>query len=218
MAYPTVLIPRPDFRYIDLPAHAAEHHLLRKHQLAAEELFDPITGRVVKEEYIEQFSKNVKDVSTSLLGTFRPEHYDYLLINLSEARRDYLVFDAWPPGETVAEPPVPAEVDVRSPATLYHVPFAKVHDLDFTFDYRGESFDAKLRVLHTPCRSNFWHCSIRVFDDKEEDIASRYPHSTNRKVNKRDKEILKAARQAIQVAARPGVPDFTPLPEAVYLA
>lgn len=217
MHYPEVLIPAPNYKLLRADeAPVAALSLLRWHDLPPEQFFDPVTGLPAQEEYIEKFTKNTKDVSTSLLGNFCPEHYSYRLRIGDENRRNYLVFEGWSPGQKVAEPPTPGEFIHQTPPTLYTLIIQDVNDHRFPFDFQGERFHATLKVRHTPCRSNYWHFSVRVEDDAGADIGNRYPHDSNKKLNKRDKAILKTARQVLQNQVRAEVPVFSELPPAVY--
>ena len=153
MPYPPELIPQPNYRYLSCPEDIAERALLRKHHLPPEQFFDELTDRPAEEEYLEKFSKNIKDLSTSLLGTFQPKHYAFVLDELTPARREYLIFQRWPLGEDVRLPPDDEEWIYRTPATLYHLLVAEVDGLNFDFEYLKEKYPATLKVVHNPLPS-----------------------------------------------------------------
>lgn len=218
MSYPSELIPKPNYRYITDLDLLADRHLLRWHKLKPKLFYDEVTDLPVSVEMIEKFTKNVRDLSTSLLGNFMPEHYTYQLTLPIKTRREYLIFDAWPEGETVVDPPLKGEWMKCSVGTHYHLPIQAIDGKEVRVEFGEEVFLAHLSVRHTPCRSNYWHFSIRVIDDKGIDVASRYANKPKKKLNSRDDHILKAARLIVLNQVRKGVPAFTPIPEVVYVS
>ena len=219
MAYPTELIPRPAYRYIRDVASLYGRSLLRSSAQSPLEFWDPVTGRPSSAEAIENDIKHIKDHSTSLLGTFTPEHLSLRITSPDRARRAYLVLEHWLEGEAVEPPIQDGEWQQVDTGTVYHYDLLLVNCKPFTYSFGDKEFSAELRVLHTPCRSNFWHFSVRVHDETGVDIGLRYEENRNRRVTQRHKVILTFARQKLAQFAEQELPsDYTPIPEALYTA
>ena len=218
MPYPPELIPRPNYRYLSEIDPVRDRHLLRWSVLPPEEFFDEVNGIPVSVKVIEKIRKNAMDLSTSLLGSFTPNHYRFRVLPAEESRRNYLVFDLWPEGEQITDPIRDEEWTTNEVGTYYYLPIAELHEFEFPFRSGTEEFTARLTVKHTPSRTNFWHYSVRVLDNKNVDIASRYADSPRRGPSNRDDKILKAALKGIRQLIKIGVPDFSPVPKALYQA
>ena len=153
------------------------------------------------------------DLSTSLVGVFQVEDARYLV---QGDRKGYFVFESWPLGEEIAQPPKPEEFIIRSNGTFYYLSIDDVQHYEVPFSTADGEFNVTSQIKHTPCRANYWHFSVRVFDENGDDIAVRNAHRN--KPFSRDKAILKAARTAIRGLVIIGSPSAAPLNESVYVA
>lgn len=217
MSYPAELIPQQNYCHLKEIDSIADRHLLRWSPLAREEFYDELTGKPVSDQVVEKIRKNVKDLSTALLGNFQPEHFCYRVCPPDEDRRRYLVFEIWPQGEKISAPVREDEWETVEVGTYYHLPVNSVHNYPIPFRSGSEEFTARLVVKHTPCRTNFWHYSVRVFDDVSIDVATRYANDPRRGPSNRDDKILKAALKAIRQLIENGVPDYEPMPQELYI-
>ena len=101
-------------------------------------------------------------LSTNLIGNFKKEDRYWKIIG---NRKAYYT-ELWHEGESVAPP---AKEDWAYNEQFGAIYFPMDELLNMTVPYtKGNDQEQKTvqcKVLHTPVRSNFWHCSIRWFNE-----------------------------------------------------
>lgn len=159
MDYPDHLIPKPDYRIIDDITPIRTHCLQRCTGDAA--ILNPETGKI-KVKYIAFQRDHLRDLSTNLIGNFKKEDRYWKIIG---NRKAYYT-ELWHVGESVAPP---AKEDWAYDEQFGAIYFRMDELLNMTVPYtKGNNQEQKTvqcKVLHTPVRSNFWHCSIRWFNE-----------------------------------------------------
>jgi len=159
MDYPDHLIPKPDYRIIKDITVVRAHSLQRSTKDTA--ILNPDTGKI-KVEYIAFQRNHLRDLSTNLIGVFKTEDRFWKIVGDRKAHYTEL----WHEGEKVA-PPTKEDWSYNEQFGAIYFPIDEL--LNMTVPYtRGNDPEQKTvqcKVLHTPVRSNFWHCSIRWFNE-----------------------------------------------------
>ncbi len=159
MDYPDHLIPKPDYRIIKDTTPIRAHCLQRSTGDTA--ILNPDTGKI-KVEYIAFQTDHLRDLSTNLIGVFQIEDRCW---RISGERKVHYI-ELWREGETVT-PPAKEDWEYNEQFGAIYFPIDEL--LNMTVPYtKGNDPEQKTvqcKVLHTPVRSNFWHCSIRWFNE-----------------------------------------------------
>lgn len=159
MDYPDHLIPKPDYRIIKDTTAVSAHCLQRSTGDTA--ILNPETGKI-KVEYIAFQKDHLRDLSTNLIGVFKTEDRYWRVIG--ERKAQYI--ELWQERESV-HPPAEGDWEYNEQFGAIYFPIDEL--LNMTVSYtKGNAKEQKTvqcKVLHTPVRSNFWHCSIRWFNE-----------------------------------------------------
>ena len=192
MDYPDHLIPKPDYRIIKDTTAIGVHCLQRSTKDNA--ILNPDTGKI-KVEYIAFQRDHLRDLSTNLIGVFKTEDRFWKIVGDRKAHYTEL----WHEGEKVTH--------LTKEDWSYNEQFGAIYFpidelLNMTVPYtRGNDPEQKTvqcKVLHTPVRSNFWHCSIRWFNEDGDMIDQK---------GKWSKRMLSTARSMLVELGRLE-PDF----------
>lgn len=211
MDYPDYLLPKQNYRHIGNVQSVIDRSIARFYLGSKEAFLDPIT-KLPQEKCVAERSSRLMDLSTSLVGNFHPDDNKYVIIG---PRKIYFANEVWPEGELVAPPPSREEFQIQDTVFNYFFLVSEVHNYSVKFSIPEEGeFNATLKVKHTPRRSNFWHFSIRVLDQNNEDIGDR--NHGRRKPFSKDSRILKAAQKALCSLVKYEVLNFENLPLAIY--
>lgn len=201
MDYPERLIPKPDYRIIKDTTPIRAHCLQRSTKDTT--ILNPETGKI-KVEYIAFQRDHLRDLSTNLIGVFKTEDRYWRIIG---DRKVYFI-SLWNEGEIVTPP---TEDDLEYNEQFGAIYFSIDELLNMTVPYtRGNEQEEKTvwcKVLHTPVRSNFWHCSIRWFNEDGDIIDQK---------GKWSKRMLSTARSMLVELGRLEPVLEEKIPEEVY--
>jgi hypothetical protein len=192
MDYPDHLIPKPDYRIIkDITAIRA-HCLQRSTGDTA--ILNPETGKI-KVEYIAFQRDHLRDLSTNLIGVFKKEDRYWRVIGDNKAQ----YIELWQEGESVY-PPAEGDWEYNDQFGAIYFPIDELSNMTvpYTKGNDKEPKTVQCKVLHTPVRSNFWHCSIRWFNEDGDMIDQK---------GKWSKRMLSTARSMLVELGRLE-PDF----------
>ncbi len=161
MVYPDRLLPRPNYcLFSDI--EALDSFFLQRSTPDAD-IIDPITN-TIKPRYISFQTGHLHDLSTNLIGIFLPEDRFWRLIG---ENKEYFTRELWPVGEVIETPSYPDDFEHTDTLGAIYLPINKLNGLSIPYNKGGQDgFTAICRVLHTPVRSNFWHFSLRWFNEE----------------------------------------------------
>jgi hypothetical protein len=154
-----------------------------------------------------------RDVSTCMYGTFRPDHFRYMVTG---PRKIYWI-TYWDGTEAV-EPPEPVDYTVLESAP--NCLSLTVRDLDgTTFLLRGEQHrgDVRIRVVHTPTRANIHHFSIRCYEVVKDGVAQPHVGQDKRKLSGRERAVLRTLRNELRKRAKVALPKARATESEPYL-
>jgi hypothetical protein len=206
MNYPAEILPNSTRKFID--CDLSDHFIIRHVDIEeTENLTDPETG-VLYKKYICRQSDHIYDLSSSLLGIYKPEH-----IHVSFTEEAGKIFHTYcAPDEDVQVPIYQEEFFLNSNRKFWCAAIDKLHNREFIYNSGTEQFIATCIVKHTPTRGNYWHFSLRWttntgslddMDDKQRrSIAKKIGHS---------------AIVAICQFAKIELPEFEALSKSCYL-
>lgn len=208
MQYPQHLLPKSDYKLIEWAEWLDGHYLLR--YAPNGNLKDTDTG-MLRLDYIvpENGVSQLRDFSTSLLGIFLPEDRFWKFVG---ERRTYFSYELWPLGEEVEEPVFGQDVERDETRGMFFLRIGDIVGQEVHYNIGDQNnFNATCKVIHTPNRANFWHFSVRWFN-QDGDI---YPNQRGNWINRMLKTAL---RTVILENVRFDVPEIHPILEAHYLA
>ncbi len=161
--YPDYLLPKTNYHKIS-SAHFVQNNdlVLIRHIDSSEVIYMDGTG-VLHPDCITFRSDQLRDLSTNLLGVFTyPDIYFVIRKESSEE-----LYSLWEEGEEVREIKTD-EFFKDEGRRAFYIPISKV--LSFVTD-EIRSHIWHLGLLHTPTKCNFWHVSIRVLDEDDNELG-----------------------------------------------
>lgn len=201
MDYPEHLIPRPDYRIMVDVSHLDGYCLQRS--TPGTDIIDPDTSKI-KAKYVAFQRDHLRDLSTNLISVFQPEDRYW---GVTGERKAYYV-ELWQEGETVAQPtPEESTRDEQKGAIYFSIQELLAMEVPYE---KGDEEGVRLvqcKVLHTPVRSNFWHFSIRWFNEDGEIMNQK---------GKWSKRMLTTARSMLIEIGRMAPTSPKTLPQALY--
>jgi len=163
MEYPSYLIPKANFKLITWGEWLTERYLLR--YTPGSDLIDSENGKV-KLDYIykrENWSQG-KDLSTNLLGIYKFD--DCYLETIGNRKRTYFD-DLWLEGESVDFPLYMSDFVLNTSRGAFYLKIGDILNQEILYNRENEQgLVAVCKVIHTPTRANFWHFSIRWWNDE----------------------------------------------------
>jgi len=162
MEYPTYLLPQKNYKIIDFDNVNLGLRYLVRHTENTD--LKDLSGKL-KAELVAIQSDHLRDYSTNLLGIFQLKDLRWQWLKGTECTT------IWNPGVL---PLYPTEKDVQLVAEdrgYFFLKIAKFHGINFPtkVEHEGEH-EVACRVVHTPLKSNFWHCSLRWLCNGEESL------------------------------------------------
>jgi hypothetical protein len=206
MQYPQHLLPQSHYRLIEWAAWLEDNYLVR--HTPDTNLIDTDT-EMLRLDYIvpEHGTSQMKDFSTNLLGTFTKEDCLWKMEGDSKA---YYLFELWSPGEVVKEPVWQQDFQRDESRGMFFLRIGDIIDQEVPYTIGGkDNFTAVCKVKHTPNRANFWHFSVRWFN-QDGDI---YP---DQRGNWIDRMLKTAIRTVIREHAKLEAPEAQPVLKAYY--
>jgi len=161
MVYPDRLLPRPNYRLIS-DVEALDSFFLQR-STPDPDILDPDTN-TIKPGYISFQTGHLHDLSTNLIGVFIPEDRFWRIIG---ENKEYFTREPWPVGEVVKAPSYPNDFEYVTTLGAIYFPLNRLNGLCISYNKGDQDyFTAICKVLHTPVRSNFWHFSLRWFNEE----------------------------------------------------
>lgn len=159
MHYPIEILPSPSYKLIN--CDVSDFFLVRKSQAKSKDELKEEIAKKVKSKFIIP-SKNIIDLSTSLLGIFKEEHFR---VKLTEEGLDRYG-DKWPIGSLI-QPPIFNQdfIDIGNPVCW----FIKIGDIPSSCPYYrdDEEIIIESKIEHDPYKWNFWHYILNWDIDSE---------------------------------------------------
>lgn len=214
MQYPVHILPKPKDRLLADAAAVGDRYLLRAIYGPLDRVYDPITTRFRAHLFPSRETLHLRDLSTCLYGTFRPDDFSYYILG---AHKAFWIED-WSVGEAV--PLIPIEAVGRKPTTdCAYLRVEQVHERTFTIDNRPDIGPITIRVGHTPTRCNLHHFSIRCYREGV-NLIEQYVARNVKKLKKSAEEraILSFFRTELREQFRLGVPTEIPMLPEPYVA
>lgn len=206
MQYPAHILPQPNFKRItDIPA-LHNFHLI--HFTETKDNRDINDGKVREDSIVRQ-TDHLRDFSNSLLGTFEIEDI-YLELTKSEFK-GYFNSD-WEEGAGVERvPKINKDFIVNRKRGFFFLPISECNGHEVRYS-DGSNVNPICRVLHTPTNSNFWHVSLRWFNNGQD--ISELEEKQRRKSEV--KRVLTAAKAFIHEKAHFQIPSYQSVEISLY--
>jgi hypothetical protein len=156
MTYPDYLLPKHYYRIINFDAVNVELRYLVRHTETKD-----ITDKsgTLKSDLVstDERYNHLRDFSTNLLGTFQIADIKW------KWNRNSSCLELWQEGTDAIKPTID-DAEEDSQRGVFYLSIAKCHGVQFKTESEEEGEnEVTSKVLHTPIKANFWHCSIRWF-------------------------------------------------------
>jgi hypothetical protein len=155
--YPSVLLPQPNFKYID--CDLSNFYFIRYFEIKAHiPIIDD--NNDIAQTYICSPTSNIQDLSMSLLSHYEYEHVKILLTELGIKNYSHYCLPSYP-----GQPLIYKDEFLKTESRGYWLIEANLCDslkCDITFvkEKVEIQYTAKSKKKHTPMRWNFWHFSL----------------------------------------------------------
>lgn len=200
MNYPFEILPNPGYKLIT--CDLSKYFLIRfTHSNIREIIFDDTINQVRQSQIVDP-SKGMEDLSTSLLGIFKP---NYIQIDLTATGK--IKYNHYCSPDRLVDTPV-FEVDyiMNVNRGFWVVLVGDINNI--TADYTKGDIDTKFKatcvIEHTPMKWNYWHFSIRW---KTENLEFWHKLAENQK-RKLSKRLGHEARATIAKFAKIEYPQY----------
>ena len=200
MGYPERLLPHSHYSFISSHSLLQRGLVLVRHVESSE--MPQIQNELLSTNLIKIQSDHLRDLSNNLLGVFQKEDSFYGIEKEYQASLCAL----WEE-KTAGVMPQNGEFFRDTGRGYYFIPIDLL--LDFKFSYQEHVYH--FMVFHTPTRCNFWHISIRLLNEKDQEVSSL-------ELNKKQKHRLwKTAKDFLlsDIVTIDPVP-YNTLPPAAY--
>ena len=207
--YPHRLLPEAHFRFIRDEMFLRSSTFIRSFSGTKEEFLDknglPLAAK------IDSPTDNVKDLSTSLLGTFLPKDNRLKIVG---SRKGELTA-AWEPGTN--SPIVTAQDFKRQEQVMnYFLRGQELDKLKFELTFTdGTVHTCTASTLHTPTMANFWHVSVRWYDGKGVDVKT-YREGSTSSIRKRRRALLETGRNKLRRLIHWECGELRPVPLGIH--
>lgn len=200
--YPQRLLPKPTFKIIK-HEDLNDYYLIR--YTNTKSFLDEDT-KFLKTSEIS--SSHMSDLSTNLLGKFEVEdiYIEYLKGSDSSS---YFSSDWIEKTEVGIVPIWEKDFSICLDRGFFLLKISEINGHPVPYCKGNDKFQAFCRIIHTPTNSNFWHCSIRWFDEEGQDIYYQKGSFRNR--------LNSSTRAVLCEFIKCQVPDAIPIiDESVY--
>jgi hypothetical protein len=127
------------------------------------DLIDPITNEL-RRAYVGEQTYPLRDISVNLLGGKFKITDVYLIHHREDPDFAYFNYEIWQEGEDILKVPKSEFISEDRTRGNYFLHIGTFQDLKIPYtDDSGIEHQAEIKVLHTPTRCNFWHCSLRTY-------------------------------------------------------
>lgn len=155
--YPLNLLPKESFKNIQFD-HVAEIRLLLVRVTSNKNILDE-NGQIHSEHICIQ-TDHLKDYSTNLFGVYNEEHVAIEWLKTDNVKSSDF-FDIWENRSICQEPILNVHFCINQEQGLFFLKTSDFHNKEVKHTTSQDIFSSK--VIHTPTKSNFWHCSIRWY-------------------------------------------------------
>jgi len=168
MNYPTRLLPKSNYKKIKCTDHLFPLFLI--HYTRTKNLFIKETHEINPDEIILQ-SDHLRDLSTNLLGEFLIE--DNKIEITEKVKRDFFN-ECWNEGDEARIPKYGDDFCINEDRGCCFWKIGTIISLQFSHKNNIDNsvYELIFNVSHTPIKCNFWHFSIKVFDNKNNEIST----------------------------------------------
>lgn len=162
MQYPTRLIPQVNYKIMAIETGVLNSHYLIRHT-KDKELLDPTTTQL-KRAYVGEKTYPLRDISVNLLGGDFTISDVYLIQDKDDPSFAFFNHDLWQEGESIEQRPSNNFISEDTTRGYYFLRIGDFHTITIPYiDDEGIEYIGVIKVLHTPTRRNYWHCSLRTF-------------------------------------------------------
>lgn len=162
--YPKHIIPYPQYRFIEQNEMFQPGLVLIRHVESDEVCRRIDNSNILHPDGIKIHSDHLRDLSNNLLGVFKKEDIFYGIIR---EHRD-LYCSLWEDG-SMGLVPTNDECFKDTNRGYYFIPIDKLLDLKIP-PVGGQQYH--FMIFHTPTKCNFWHISIRLLNDENQEIST----------------------------------------------
>lgn len=167
--YPERLIPKPNYRIIDNDVIMSQNGLWLIRHVESDAVRYLGNTNTLSPDSIKIQSDHLRDLSNNLLGIFQIED---IFFGINKSHADYYC-DCW---DGTSECKIPSDDHFFRDKNREHY-FIPVDDLlkeritiENVMNDTAETYHFK--ILHTPTRCNYWHISIRVYNDENQEVSN----------------------------------------------
>ena len=163
--YPPRLLPKSNYRFIPAESLGNNGLVLIRHIDSSQTLFYEGTN-IIDPVCIHIQSGHLRDLSNNLLGVFHIE--DAHLGIVKEYSNEFTA--GWD-GVSDCKAPEKHQFFIDNDRGYYFIPLDRI--LELSIPYSQDSTETyRFIARHTPTKCNFWHISIRVINNLEEEIGA----------------------------------------------
>lgn len=206
MQYPDRLLPRPEYSYISVDDSTLDNYFLQR-STPDTDIINPESGKI-KASYISLQSGHLHDLSTNLIGNFLPDDRFFQITGVSKS---FYTAELWNEDDREIQAPVfGTDFDYDNTKGAIYFKIARLKNFSIPYNIgEKDGFIALCKIIHTPVRANFWHFSLRWFNE-EGDVLNQKGTWKNR--------MLTSARSAlIEFGILVLQDEIAPIPESSYL-
>jgi len=202
--YPKHILPYPQYHFIEQNDLLSQSGLVLIRHIESDKVQWIDNSNVLHPDCIQIQSDHLRDLSNNLLGIFRVDDIFYGITK--EYRHSYC--DLWEEN-TMGLMPTDNECFKDNNRGFY---FISINDL-LTYNLpEVEDQRCHFMIFHTPTKCNFWHISIRILNDKNQEI------STLDLKDKKKRKIWKSAKDfLIADIISSELKSYSVIPDSLYL-
>lgn len=201
--YPKHIIPYPQYNLIEQTEMLSHSGLVLIRHVESDEVCRIENSNILHPDCIKIQSDHLRDLSNNLLGVFKVGDICYGIVK--EHRQAYC--SPWECG-SMGLAPTNDKCFKDINRGYYFIP---VNDLLKCYLPKVEEQQCHFMIFHTPTKCNFWHISIRLLNDKNQEI------STIDLSTKKKHKIWKSAKDfLIQDIITYDIESYSELPKDIY--
>ncbi len=201
MNYPEHILPKVHFKIMHWHDDLLCCALVRK--VNVPDFYD-YQNNEIKVDHIKLQRDHLRDFSTSLLGIFKEEDFQFEIAK--EVKDTY--YKLWEEGKKVKRPKS-KDFGIVKPVFYFYLAINGLHGKIVKYIYENKTeFEGKCIVKHTPTNANYWHFSVRWLNSEGEDL--------NDEESRHSKQLLSSAKNFIKVSGKPEKPEYSVLSEYHY--
>lgn len=167
--YPQRLLPKTNYRIIDNEVIMSQNGLWLIRHIESDVARFIGNTKTLNPDCIKIQSDHLRDLSNNLLGIFQ---IDDIFLGVNKPYADFYC-DCWD-GKSECKIPAPGHYFRDNDRAYYFIPVVdllknKIKIINATND-TVENY--RFKILHTPTKCNYWHISIRVYNDENQEVSN----------------------------------------------